>query len=94
MSADFSFSILVLSAAPNERMAIPGGTSLTLVSCTERHNTNLAHLMSLGKLKEVKRAESLADFTIRLPALDCIADNQATAVKQACVSDCSFVSNE
>lgn len=49
--AKYSVSTLALSVAPNEGTGSPGGTSLTLASCTNRHNTNLAHLVSLGQLK-------------------------------------------
>lgn len=47
------FSILALSVAPNEGTVSPAGTSLTLASCTKRHNTNIAHLVSLGEKGQI-----------------------------------------
>lgn len=70
-------------------MVIPGGTSLTLAPCTNKHNANLAYLVSLGKLQEVKRAESLVGLTISFGGL---AASLTDERKRACVSDCSFVS--
>lgn len=61
-------------------MVSPGRASLTLASCTDKHDANLAYLMSLGKLLKVKGAESLGAFTIKSTLLALLTARRSFAL--------------
>lgn len=88
-----SLSRMALSVTPNERARRPGGTSLTSASCTDSHNVNLAHLVSLGQLKKGEKVPvtSWRCFLFRKTGLGLHRD--WTAANRAYVADCSFVCN-